>query len=88
VNATTSAGRGWCALGGRSTKLGLVQYGQVWVRTPANARLAPQWPQENVTACVATSGRDPAIPISLADLRAPWSTSFAPRLAALALATT
>jgi hypothetical protein len=36
VNATTSSGRGRCAAGGRSTTLGLAQYGQVSLRTPAN----------------------------------------------------
>ena len=36
VKATMSSGRGWLAAGGRSTKLGLAQYGQVSVRTPAN----------------------------------------------------
>src|SRR6185436_11995195 len=54
VNATTYSGRGWFAAGGRSTKFGLAQYGQVSVRTPANARLAPQCPHANVAACVAT----------------------------------
>jgi hypothetical protein len=54
VNATTNSGRGWFAAGGRSTKFGLAQYGHVSVRTPANARLAPQCPHANVAACVAT----------------------------------
>ena len=48
-----NSGRGWFAAGGRSTKFGLAQYGHVSVRTPANARLAPQCPHANVAACVA-----------------------------------
>ena len=49
VNATTNVGSGCPGRGGFSTKFGLAQYGQVCVRTPSNARLAPQWPHEKLT---------------------------------------
>ncbi|HLL20751.1 MAG TPA: hypothetical protein VK427_01410 [Kofleriaceae bacterium] len=69
MNGKQNVGSGWCADGGRSTKFGLAQYGHVAVRTPSNARLAPQWLQENVVL----AARSDATPVIAARIIADTS---------------